>query len=129
MFYWHRLLIAAVVVVIAFVLARVVDKALSRKVMAPEAATRYRVVRRHLDTLLSPTRSVIHPDGQTALVQTLRTLQLYTQVPATPATTPAGAAGSASLSDAERAEPDAVLLWLLAQISRSTLSLTTAMVS
>src|SRR5881396_540271 len=52
MFYWHRLLIAAAVVVIALVLARVVDKALGRRVMAPEAATRYRVVRRAVTTTI-----------------------------------------------------------------------------
>jgi small-conductance mechanosensitive channel len=48
MVYWHRLVIAAVVVVITFVLARVVDKALGRRTMAPEVATRYRAVRRVL---------------------------------------------------------------------------------
>jgi small-conductance mechanosensitive channel len=46
MVYWHRFLIAAVVVVITLVLARIVDKALSRRAMAPEVATRYRAARR-----------------------------------------------------------------------------------
>jgi small-conductance mechanosensitive channel len=43
---WHRLVIAGAAVVIAAGLARLVDKALSRKELAPEAVTRYRTVRR-----------------------------------------------------------------------------------
>jgi small-conductance mechanosensitive channel len=43
---WHRLLTAAIVVAATLVLAWVVDKALSRRELAPEAATRYRTVRR-----------------------------------------------------------------------------------
>jgi small-conductance mechanosensitive channel len=43
---WHRLVIAGAAVVIAAGLAKLVDKALSRKELAPEAVTRYRTVRR-----------------------------------------------------------------------------------
>jgi small-conductance mechanosensitive channel len=43
---WHRLVIAGAAVIIAAGLARLVDKALSRKELAPEAVTRYRTVRR-----------------------------------------------------------------------------------
>jgi small-conductance mechanosensitive channel len=43
---WHRFLTAAIVVVATLVLAWIVDKALSRRELAPEAATRYRTVRR-----------------------------------------------------------------------------------
>jgi len=43
---WHRFLTAAIVVVATLVLAWIVDKALSRHELAPEAATRYRTVRR-----------------------------------------------------------------------------------
>ena len=43
---WHRLVIAGAAVVIAAGLAKLVDKALSRKELAPEAVTRYRTLRR-----------------------------------------------------------------------------------
>ena len=43
---WHRLLTAAIVVVATFLVARLVDRALSRRELAPEAATRYRTIRR-----------------------------------------------------------------------------------
>jgi small-conductance mechanosensitive channel len=43
---WHRLLTAAIVVAATFVLAMGVDRALSRRTLAPEAETRYRTVRR-----------------------------------------------------------------------------------
>jgi small-conductance mechanosensitive channel len=43
---WHRAAVAAVVVVIAGALAKLVDNALTRKELPPEAVTRYRVVRR-----------------------------------------------------------------------------------
>ena len=46
MYSWHRLLTAAIVVVATFVLAWLVDKALSRRELAPEVATKYRTVRR-----------------------------------------------------------------------------------
>src|SRR5712691_1085409 len=44
--FWHRLVIAAAAMLIAAALAKVVDKALGRKELAPGAATRYRTVRR-----------------------------------------------------------------------------------
>jgi small-conductance mechanosensitive channel len=43
---WHRLLVAAIVVVATLVLAKIVDTALSRRDLPPEAVTRYRTVRR-----------------------------------------------------------------------------------
>jgi small-conductance mechanosensitive channel len=49
---WHRLLTAAIVVIATFVLARLVDRALSRRELAPEVATRYRTVRRVLTTTI-----------------------------------------------------------------------------
>ena len=47
---WHRLLIAAIVVVATLALAKLVDKALSRRELAPEVATKYRTVRRVVTT-------------------------------------------------------------------------------
>src|SRR5712691_9681904 len=44
--FWHRLVIAAAAMLIDAALAKVVDKALGRKELAPGAATRYRTVRR-----------------------------------------------------------------------------------
>jgi len=49
---WHRLVIAGAAVVLAGVLAKVADKALSRKELAPEAVTRYRTVRRVVITVI-----------------------------------------------------------------------------
>ena len=49
---WHRLLTAAIVVVATLVLAKLVDKALSRRELAPEAETRYRTVRRVVTTTI-----------------------------------------------------------------------------
>jgi small conductance mechanosensitive channel len=46
MSFWHRLAIAAVVFACVTVLARLVDWRLARKPLAPEAVTRYRVLRR-----------------------------------------------------------------------------------
>jgi len=48
--FWERALIAAVVIVLAAVLAKLVDRALSRRHLTPETATRYRVFRRSLMT-------------------------------------------------------------------------------
>jgi small-conductance mechanosensitive channel len=44
--FWHRLVIAGIAMLIAAALAKVVDKALGRKELAPGAVTRYRTVRR-----------------------------------------------------------------------------------
>jgi len=48
--FWHRLVIAVAVFVAVSLLARAVDRWLARKPMAPEAATRYRVLRRTVTT-------------------------------------------------------------------------------
>lgn len=47
---WHRIVIAAVVLGIAAVMAKVVDVRLARRPLAPQAATRYRVLRRSVMT-------------------------------------------------------------------------------
>ena len=44
--FWERAVIAAAAIVIAGVTAKLVDNALTRRELAPEAATRYRIVRR-----------------------------------------------------------------------------------
>jgi small-conductance mechanosensitive channel len=46
--FWQRLLIAVVMIVVASVVAKVVDWRISRRTLAPEIATRYRVLRRSL---------------------------------------------------------------------------------
>jgi small-conductance mechanosensitive channel len=46
MSFWHRLIIAAVVFAVVTLVARVVDWRLARRTLAPEAVTRYRVLRR-----------------------------------------------------------------------------------
>ena len=47
---WHRIVIAAVVFGVTLVVAWVLDRALVRRPLAPEAATRYRVLRRAVMT-------------------------------------------------------------------------------
>jgi small-conductance mechanosensitive channel len=47
---WHRPLIAAIVVAATLLLAKLVDKALSRRELAPDVATKYRTVRRVVTT-------------------------------------------------------------------------------
>ncbi len=44
--FWERAVIAASAIVLAGVTARLVDNAMNRRTLAPEAATRYRIVRR-----------------------------------------------------------------------------------
>jgi small conductance mechanosensitive channel len=44
--FWHRLIIAAVVFTIISLVARVIDMLLARRRLAPEAVTRYRILRR-----------------------------------------------------------------------------------
>ncbi len=46
MSFWHRLIIAAAVFVAVSLVARVVDWRLARRTLAPESATRYRILRR-----------------------------------------------------------------------------------
>lgn len=44
--FWHRLAIAGAVVLVTLVIAKLVDSALGRRELAPDAYTRYRVLRR-----------------------------------------------------------------------------------
>jgi small-conductance mechanosensitive channel len=44
--FWHRIVIAAVVFAVISLLARLLDMVLARRKLAPEAVTRYRVLRR-----------------------------------------------------------------------------------
>src|SRR3954449_1375461 len=48
--FWHRLIVAGVVFLGIAILARIVDWRMSRKELAPEMATRYRVLRRSVTT-------------------------------------------------------------------------------
>lgn len=47
---WHRLVIVGVVLLVTLVVARVVDRRIARRELRPEAATRYRVLRRSITT-------------------------------------------------------------------------------
>ena len=48
--FWHRLIVAGAVFVAVSLLARLIDWRLSRRVLPPEAVTRYRVFRRSVTT-------------------------------------------------------------------------------
>ena len=50
--FWHRIVIAAVVVLVVTLVARAVDWWLSRRTLPPEAETRYRVLRRAITTTI-----------------------------------------------------------------------------
>ena len=50
--FWGHALVAAAVVVVAAVAAKVVDARMSRRPLAPEAATRYRILRRSIFTAI-----------------------------------------------------------------------------
>ena len=50
--FWHRIVIAAVVLLLVTLLARLVDWWLSRKPVPPEVETRYRVLRRAVSTAI-----------------------------------------------------------------------------
>jgi len=50
--FWHRLVIAAAVFAVVSVLARVIDWWLMRRPLPPEAATRYRILRRSITTTI-----------------------------------------------------------------------------
>ena len=50
--FWHRIVIAAVVLLVVTLVARLVDWWLSRKPIPPEIETRYRVLRRAVTTLI-----------------------------------------------------------------------------
>jgi small-conductance mechanosensitive channel len=44
--FWHRLAVVVVVLILTAIVARLIDRAMGRRELAPEAATRYRVLRR-----------------------------------------------------------------------------------
>jgi small-conductance mechanosensitive channel len=50
--FWHRLAVVAVVMLITVVVARIIDRRIARRELAPEAITRYRVVRRSVTTAI-----------------------------------------------------------------------------
>src|SRR3954469_21506638 len=50
--FWHRLIVAGVVFLVVSVIARIVDWRMSRKELAPEMATRYRVLRRSVTAMI-----------------------------------------------------------------------------
>src|SRR6266436_5459758 len=50
--FWHRIVIAAVVFAVISLLARLVDWWLARRPLPPEAATRYRVLRRTISVTI-----------------------------------------------------------------------------
>jgi small-conductance mechanosensitive channel len=45
---WHRLIVVGVVLLITLVVARLIDRAIARRQLTPEAQTRYRIVRRSI---------------------------------------------------------------------------------
>ena len=49
---WHRLAVVGVVMLITVVVARLIDRRIARRELAPEAITRYRVVRRSVTTTI-----------------------------------------------------------------------------
>ena len=50
--FWHRIVIAAAVLIAVMLLARLVDWWLARKTVAPEIETRYRVLRRAITAVI-----------------------------------------------------------------------------
>ena len=50
--FWHRIIIAAAVLLVVTLIARLVDWWLARKTVAPEVETRYRVLRRAVTTTI-----------------------------------------------------------------------------
>ena len=49
---WHRLIVVGVVMLITVAVARVIDRRIARRHLAPETMTRYRVVRRSVTTTI-----------------------------------------------------------------------------
>src|SRR5438477_6927669 len=49
---WHRLVVVGVVLFITIMVARLIDRRIARRQLAPEAITRYRVVRRSVTTAI-----------------------------------------------------------------------------
>src|ERR671936_2752080 len=50
---WHRLAVVGVVMLVTVVVARLIDRRIARRELAPEAITRYRVVRRSVTTAIT----------------------------------------------------------------------------
>src|SRR5881394_2400829 len=50
MLFWHRLAIVTAVLIATAVVARLIDRRIARRDLPPEAATRYRVLRRSITT-------------------------------------------------------------------------------
>src|ERR671931_1070855 len=48
--FWHRFAIVAAVLVVTAIVARLIDRRIARRDLPPEAATRYRVLRRSVST-------------------------------------------------------------------------------
>src|ERR671934_146318 len=49
---WHRLVVVGVVMLITVAIARLTDRRIARRQLAPEAITRYRVARRSITTAI-----------------------------------------------------------------------------
>src|SRR4051812_13324911 len=49
---WHRLVVVGVVMLFTIVVARLIDRRIARRQLAPEAITRYRVARRSITTTI-----------------------------------------------------------------------------
>jgi small conductance mechanosensitive channel len=49
---WHRLVIVGVVLLVTAVVARLIDRRIARRSLAPQAVTRYRVLRRSVSTAI-----------------------------------------------------------------------------
>src|SRR5436853_7505040 len=50
--FWHRLVVVAGVLLVTAVVARLIDRRIARRDLAPGAATRYRILRRSLTTAI-----------------------------------------------------------------------------
>src|SRR5207302_8740733 len=50
--FWHRLAVVGVVMLITIMVARLIDRRIARRQLAPEAITRYRVARRSVTTAI-----------------------------------------------------------------------------
>src|SRR5256885_17125484 len=48
--FWHRLVVVAAVLLVTALVARLIDRRIARRDLAPGAATRYRVLRRSIST-------------------------------------------------------------------------------
>src|SRR2546423_10535627 len=50
--FWHRLVVVAAVLLVTALVARLIDRRIARRDLRPEAATRYRVLRRSITTTI-----------------------------------------------------------------------------